>query len=400
MIRTERWLLPEGTAEVLPPQAERIEALRRGIIDLFHAWGYELVMPPLIDFLDSLLTGVGGDVDLQTFKLTDQLSGRLLGVRADMTPQVARIDAHHFAGDEPRRLCYLGPVLHTLPDGYSGTRSPFQIGAELYGHAGIESDLEVICLMLEALALAGVEEVHLELGHMAVFRGLVAEAGLDADEQAGLLELLQRKAFPELRERVRALCLPEGQAAMLVALGGLYGGPEVLVRATAALQEAAEPVQRALGELESLSRRLRQRVPGARLHIDLGELRGYHYHTGIMFRAFTPGQGRALASGGRYDDIGRYFGRGRPATGFSTDLHALIAATGTTAPPVDAVLAPEQSEDGNLNRAVALLRARGERVIHRLPGQRGDPARLGCGRELCLEDGQWVVRRRNGGSGQ
>lgn len=390
MTRKDRWLLPEGIGELLPPQAERVEALRRRVIDLFHVWGYELVIPPLIDYLDSLLTGVGSDVELQTFKLTDQMSGRLLGVRADMTPQVARIDAHHYEGDEPRRLCYLGPVLHTRPDAVSGSRNPFQVGAELYGHAGIESDAEVICLMLETLRAAGLAQVHVELGHMGVFRALVRQAGLDAEQSSELLELLQRKALPELAEFVGRAGLAAPMRGMLCGLCRLYGGVATLERASAVLAAADGAVHSALEDLRVLTRALARRAPAATLHVDLSELRGYHYHTGVMFRAFTHGQGRALAAGGRYDDIGRFFGRARPATGFSTDLRALIAATGTAAGPVSAVLAPAGDEQ-DLQQAVAALRAKGTRVIQVLPGQGGDAARLGCDRQLRREGGAWVV---------
>ena len=390
MIPEDRWLLPEGIEEILPPAAGRLERLRRDLLDLYASWGYELVVPPLIEFLESLLTGTGNDLALQTFKLTDQLSGRMMGVRADMTPQVARIDAHLLKREGPSRLCYMGTVLRTRADGFGGSRSPYQAGVELYGHRGHESDLEVLTLMLETLAVAGVGEVHLDLGHVAIFRELVRQAGLDREREALLFEALQRKALPEIRQQLAGWALPAPCGLLLSALAELNGGPEVLEDAEALLASADEGVREALATLRRLVAALRQQWPELPIHVDLAELRGYHYHTGVVFAAYVPGQGQAVAQGGRYDEIGQVFGRARPATGFSTDLATLLllgplpetAGTGIYAPAVG---------DAALERRVAVLRGQGERVIRALPGTTGAPRALGCDRMLVRRGGEWIV---------
>lgn len=390
MTLDERWLLPEGITEVLPAEAARLESLRRRVIDLFRVWGYDLVMPPMIDHLESLLTGVGNDLDLQTFKLTDQLSGRMLGVRADMTPQVARIDAHHFDGSEPRRLCYLGTVLHTRPDGHAGSRSLLQVGAELYGHSGVDSDLEVVRLMLDTIGLAGLDGVSVDIGHMGVFRGLVDEAGLDPERETLLFDVLQRKAVPELTALLHAWSLSTTSRSMLLGLCRMYGDRDVIGQARALLAPAGAPVLGALDTLGLLIDRLARTAPQARIHIDLADLRGYHYHTGVMFRAYVCGQGRAIAAGGRYDNIGRYFGRARPATGFSTDLRTLVALGSPASPGTDGVLAPA-GDDEALARAIAGLRARGERVVVALSDTANEPERMGCSRLLAQQGESWTV---------
>jgi len=388
MVLEDRWLLPEGVDEVLPPQAEHLEALRRTILDLFHGWGYDLVIPPLIEYLESLLTGAGHDLDLQTFKLTDQLTGRLMGVRADMTPQVARIDAHRLRRDAPTRLCYLGPVLHTLPNAFAGSRNPFQIGAELYGHRGLESDVEVMCLMLDTLAAAGFDSVLLDLGHMAIFRGLSRQAALDRDQESTLFDALQRKACPEINRYLNDWSIAPRAAGLMRALPALNGGESILAQAQEIFAGASQSVIEALADLREIARLLAARAPAVELHFDLAELRGYHYHTGVMFAAYVPGQGQALAKGGRYDDIGRVFGRARPATGFSTDLKLLVGSGAAAAQ--DAVFAP-WSEDVRLAAAVAELRRGGRRVVYALPGQAGGASELGCNKMLSCIDGQWQM---------
>jgi len=390
MVLEDRWLLPEGVNEVLPPQAERLEALRRGILDLFHSWGYDLVIPPLIEYLESLLTGVGHDLDLQTFKLTDQLTGRLMGVRADMTPQVARIDAHRLRRDVPTRLCYLGPVLHTLPNAFAGSRNPFQIGAELYGHRGLESDVEVMCLMLDTLAAAGFDSVFLDLGHMAIFRGLSRQAELDHDQESTLFDALQRKACPEINRYLDDWSIAPRAAGLIRALPALNGEESILAQAQEIFAGASQSVIEALADLREIARLLAERAPAVELHFDLAELRGYHYHTGVMFAAYVPGQGQALAKGGRYDDIGRVFGRARPATGFSTDLKLLVGSGAAAGAEQDAVFAP-WSEDVRLAAAVAELRRGGRRVVYALPGQTGGAPELGCNKTLNCIDGQWQM---------
>ena len=391
MTAEDRWLLPEGIEEILPPAAGRMERLRRELLDLYESWGYELVTPPLIEFLESLLTGTGNDLELQTFKLTDQLSGRMMGVRADMTPQVARIDAHLLKRAGPVRLCYMGTVLRTRADGFGGSRSPYQAGVELYGHRGHESDLEVLMLMLETLQTAGIGAVHLDLGHVAVFRELVRQAGLDREREGLLFEALQRKALPEIRQQLAIWALPAPCEQALLALAELNGGPEVLDKADLRLAAAGEAVRDALAMLRRLVAALLRRWPELPIHIDLAELRGYRYHTGVLFAAYVPGQGQAVAQGGRYDEIGEVFGRARPATGFSTDLATLLSL----APPVEAtatgIYAPPVG-DAALEQRVAALRGRGERVIRALPGAAAAPETLGCDRLLVQQqDGEWDV---------
>ncbi len=385
--RTERWLLPEGMEELVPPESLRLERMRRSLLDLFSLWGYEIVTPPFIEYLESLLTGTGEDLELHTFKLIDQLTGRMMGVRADMTPQVARIDARRLRRDGPSRLCYAGTVLHTLPEGISGGRSPVQIGAELYGHAGWESDCEIVCLMLEALEMAGVGPVHLDVGHVGIFRALARRTALSNERETALHEALQRKAGSEARELLNAWEVDAGCADALAALVDLDGGSSVLERAGQELAVGGEEVARALADLGALVGAVRSRRPDVELHVDLAELRGYRYHTGSVFAAFVPGYGREVARGGRYDEIGSVFGRARAATGFSADLKTLIAlrASGGGAAEEDAIGAP-WSDDAALHDAIRELRSNGERVIQHLPGEE-----CGGARRLERRDGGWVV---------
>jgi ATP phosphoribosyltransferase regulatory subunit len=315
------WVLPENIEDVLPPKAWKLEGVRRAMLDLFRGRGYELVMPPLIEYVDSLLTGAGTDLDLKTFKLVDQLSGRMMGVRADMTPQVARIDAHLLGSNPVNRLCYVGSVLHTVPDGVYRSREPMQLGAELYGVSGVEGDLEILTLMLDALQAAGLKNIQLDIGHVGIYRALVEDAGLSADQEALLFKALQSKAADE----VAALCADSDPklAEALVALTQLYGGAETLDAARAALPHSAN-IHAALDTLAHLARLLDGR--GIELALDLAELRGYGYHSGVVFAAYTGGHSRAIALGGRYDEAGRAFGSARPATGFSFDLRELAEA--------------------------------------------------------------------------
>ena len=390
-MQEERWLLPAGVEEVLPPQARVIEGLRRELLELYSGWGYELVFPPFIDYLESLLTGTGRDLDLQTFKLTDQESGRMLGVRADMTPQVARMDAHHLRREGPSRLCYLGTVLHTRSDGFAGTRSPLQIGAEIFGHSGIESDLEILRLLVLTLRRAGIDNAYLDLGHVGIYRGLARQAGLDERQEMDLFAALQRKALPEIEAFVADNGISEPVAGMLLGLAELNGN-DALERAESALAAADAPVRDALAYLRRLADQMGEWLPEAPVHFDLAELRGYHYKTGVVFAAFVPGWGQEIARGGRYDDIGRVFGRARPAVGFSTDLKGLLRqGVGLAAryAQQDGILAP-WSPDAALQTEIDRLRAAGCRVISDLPGQGSSPAELGCSEVLVLEAGRWV----------
>jgi ATP phosphoribosyltransferase regulatory subunit len=390
----DRWLLPEGIDELLPAQARLMEGLRRDIFDAFDRWGYELVVPPLIEYLESLLTGTGSDLDLRTFKITDQLTGRLMGIRADMTPQVARIDAHRLGSDLPTRLCYLGTVLHTRSDAFAGSRAPLQVGAELFGHAGVQSDLEILRLMCHTLDLAGLQNVHLDLGHVGIFRGLARQAELDPEQELDLFDALQRKALAEIDAMVGDFGIPGGPAGMLRALGEL-NGDDALARAREELADADPQVLEALDYLSRLADHLRRVLPDVPVHFDLAELRGYHYKTGAVFAAFVPGAGQEVARGGRYDAIGQVFGRARPAVGFSTDLRMLLELGRglDTRHPGEAAVAAPWSEDPSLVRRVDDLRAAGRRVLTLLPGQQGDARAMGCVEQLIQKDGVWAIER-------
>lgn len=383
-----RWLLPDGVDEHLPPEAARMEWLRGMALGLFDRWGYQLCMPPLVEFLDSLLSGVGEDLETQTFKLTDQISGRLMGIPADITPQIARIDAHRRVVEGPQRLCYFGPVLHTLPEKFAGSRNPLQIGAELYGYAGIEADAEIQRLMLALLDLLGLREITLELCHMAIFRGLSAAAVLAEEQHVSLLDALLRKDRAEVNEVLNRAGVATGLANMFRALLTLNGGPDVVPAARAELSAAPAGVRAAIDDLDALTSRIAQRVPDVDIHLDLAELRGYHYHTGLMFAAYTPGLGRALARGGRYDNVGAAFGRPRPATGFSADMKVLAALCAGSPACLPAVFAPAGHEPALLAE-IARLRAAGHRVVQALPGQSGGARESACERELQAEGAGW-----------
>lgn len=379
------WLLPEYIQDMLPDEAWRIEAMRSKVIELLRLSGYQLVSPPMLEYAESLLINDSHDMDVRTFKLVDQLSGRTMALRADITPQVARIDAHLLNCKGVTRLCYAGSVLHTQPAGLMRTREPLQIGAELYGHGGMESDLEVQRLLLQALALIGVEGVHLDLGHVAVFRSLVVSAAIDAELEARLFTALQLKDVPALRDLVSTL--PAQVQTSLLALPQLYGSTaDVLTRARNLLPSNAA-VQAALNELEQAATQL-----GPLAHsigIDLAELRGYHYHSGMVFAAYHAGSHDAIALGGRYDELGKSFGRARPATGFSMDLRQLHGLL----PPValaKGILAPHK-QDTALLAAIAKLRKQGHSVVVDLLGDAALRSELNCDRELIMQNSAWVV---------
>jgi ATP phosphoribosyltransferase regulatory subunit len=389
-MENERWILPDGIDEVLPHEAAVIERKRRELLDLYASWGYEFVIPPFVEFLDALLTGTGSDLDLKTFKLTDQLSGRMMGIRADITPQAARIDAHHIGCDAPTRLCYLGTVLHTRSDSFAGSRSPLQIGAELYGHSGVESDIEILRLMMQTLAQTGVRDVYLDLGHVGIFKGLAQQAGLDATQESALFDALQRKAMSEIEELLSDFAIDAPVAAMLAQLAEL-NGDDALERAQQVLAAAAPSVRQALDYLRSMAQQIARWLPQVPVHFDLAELRGYHFHTGVVFAAFVPGSGKEIARGGRYDDIGRVFGRSRPATGFSADLKTLIRVGTAASDHISdqkRVFAP-WSEDPAQHAVIEQLRADGRRVVCGLPGQRGGAVEMGCTDQLTHSNGEW-----------
>jgi len=388
MTRADRWLLPEGVEEVLPPQAQKLETLRREILDLYRGWGYQLVITPMIEYIDSLLVGSSHDLDLHTFKITDQLSGRMMGVRADITPQVARIDARTLHRKGPARLCYVDSVLHTRPQGLLSSRVPIKIGAELFGHAGVACDIELILLMAETLRLAGIRPIHLVLGHVGIFRGLVAAAGLNADAETELFDLVQRKAYAEIDAWLDTHVSDHALRDMLSDLSQLSGGVTVVDQADKLLARAPATVRSALDELRQISDAVCQHVSDVSLGFDLSELRGYQYHTGTVFAAYTPAHGKAVAKGGRYDEIGKVFGRARPASGFDADLKMLAQLSNRDYPSPRVVLAPDQP-DATLQSLIARLRNDGDIVIQHLGGDEPDEnllRELQCSARIVADD--------------
>ncbi|MCG8380701.1 MAG: ATP phosphoribosyltransferase regulatory subunit [Gammaproteobacteria bacterium] len=392
----DAWFLPDGVDELLPEQSERLEELRNKLLNVVRSHGYQLVSPPFIEFVDTLLTGAGQEFSLETFKLTDQLTGRMMGVRADMTPQVARIDAYRLNDSRPNRLCYLGTVLRALPEGFSGTRSPLQFGAEIYGHQGVHSDAEAIALMHTVLTTAGINNLYLDIGHVGIFRGLTQQAGLKQTAEEKLFGLMQRKALPEISAYLDSLSLSHNLKSMLLALSRLNGDESTLLRAKRELEQACETVQDALSYLQKIAGELKYRCPECSIHFDLAELRGYRYHTGVVFAAFVPGRGHEVARGGRYDNIASPLGMARPATGFSTDLKSLVSLVEADTPPTKTarrILAP-QSKDTALWECISSLRAAGDIVILELPGQMNSQKpmnEMGCQYKLVHKNKQWIV---------
>jgi ATP phosphoribosyltransferase regulatory subunit len=385
MTTVDHWQLPDGMEEVLPAQAESVESLRRTLLDLYRSWGYRLVMPPLMEFTESLLVGLGEDLDLLTFKLTDQLSGRTLGIRADITPQVARIDAHSLAEEGITRLCYSGSILHTRPKSLLASRSPIQIGAELYGDDSPGADVEVVRLMLATLAAAGLTRITLDLGHVGIYEAVLAAANLDAAQERTVFEALQRKSVPDLR--LALVGVEAASAELIIALVDLHGDETVLGNARSLFAESVPDALIGVDALQEVASAVRRQQPDVDIYFDLAELRGYHYHTGLVFAAYVAGCGQALANGGRYNDVGAVFGRARPATGFATDLMALMRMLPVSVADNGAISMPD-ANDPALDHAVRKLRAAGEVVINRLSGAT-DPR---CDRQLVAVDGQWLVQ--------
>lgn len=379
MTTVDRWLLPDGIEELLPGPAARVETLRRKLLDLHQRWGYQLVLPPLVEFTESLLIGLGADIDMLTFRLTDQLSGRSMGIRADITPQVARIDAHSLADDGVSRFCYAGSVLHTRPTTLLGSRSPIKLGAEVYGDSSLQADIEVISLMLETLQAAGVAGLTLDLGHVGIARGLLSRCGLSEDLEDAVYDALQRKSIPDLEDLLGDV--EDGLASQLMTLAKLHGTVDVLD------QVPGDNVDRqAIDDLRAVAGEIARRYPDVDIYFDLAELRGYRYHTGLVFAAYVAEQGRALANGGRYDDVGEVFGRPRPATGFSTDLKVLLDLLPGEPARVDAIAAPADADE-SLWQKISELRAAGETVVSQLSGRVDER----CSRQLVKRNGKWTV---------
>ncbi|MBI2772278.1 MAG: ATP phosphoribosyltransferase regulatory subunit [Burkholderiales bacterium] len=380
------WVLPDHIADVLPSEARHIEELRRLLLDTARGYGYELVMPPLLEHLESLLTGTGEALDLQTFKLVDQLSGRMMGLRADTTPQVARIDAHLLNRQGVTRLCYCGPVLHTRPDRPHATREPLQFGAEIYGHAGLEADLEALQLALDCLKATRVSSLTVDMADARIVRSLLAGVPVDAAVLADVHSALASKDASSLASLTRSF--PAASREGLAALVSLYGDDKVLLEAEKALQ-GAPAVREALSNLKWLA----SHVEGAKVSFDLADLRGYAYYSGVRFGIYTPGASDALVRGGRYDEVGAVFGRNRPAVGFSLDVKELVGVVGHR-PLKAAIRAPwlEGREAGGLAAAIAALRGQGETVVCVLPGHESEVAEFECDRELVPAAGQWAVK--------
>ncbi|MGB4360933.1 MAG: ATP phosphoribosyltransferase regulatory subunit [Rhodoferax sp.] len=377
------WVLPDHIADVLPSEARHIEELRRDLLDTARSYGFELVMPPLLEHLESLLTGAGSALDLQTFKLVDQLSGRMMGLRADSTPQVARIDAHLLNRAGVTRLCYCGPVLHTRASAPHATREPLQLGAEIYGHAGLEADIEILTLAFDCLQAARVQAPSIDLADARLVKALLADVSLSPARLSDVHAALAAKDSAELAALTRDL--PQAVHQGLLALVQLYGDAGVLAEAEKALP-ALPAVREALQSLRYLA----QHLPAAQLSFDLADLRGYAYYTGVRFAIYAPGASDALVRGGRYDEVGAVFGRNRPAAGFSLDLKALVAVV--TPRALQAAIRAPWREDAGLNAAIAALRARGEVVVCVLPGHESEVDEFHCDRELIEVGGQWVVQ--------
>jgi ATP phosphoribosyltransferase regulatory subunit len=378
-----RWLLPEAIEDLLPDEAWQVEILRRNLLDDFRRHGYELVAPPLLEYVESLLTGSGRDMDLRTFKLVDQISGRTMGIRADITPQVARIDAHLLNRPGVTRLCYCGSILHTLPAGLLASREPLQIGAEIYGHAGLEADIEVVRLLARTLERGGLTASRIDLGHVGVFRALAAAASIDAELEQELFAALQAKDVPDLRELVAGIADPVRSA--LLALPECCGGTEALPRTEQCLP-ALPPITRALDELRRLAAALGE-LP---LGFDLSDLRGYNYQNGIVFAAYCGAHPGPIAVGGRYDNVTKAFGRSRAATGFSLDLRALARLVARPTLP-GAILAPPSSAYADLQQVIESLRDSGEIVVEALPGHDDEWTQSGCDRHLVHRGSSWLI---------
>ena len=374
-----RWILPDAIEDVLPAEAARIESMRRILLDKFQLHGFELIMPPLLEYVESLVSGSGHDLDLRTFKLIDQISGRTLGLRADITPQVARVDAHLLNRRGVVRLCYCGSVLHTLPAGFNATREPLQIGAELYGHKGIEADVEIVALLSESLHLCSLDSIRIDLGHVGIFNALIREAGLDAMIERAIFSALQSKDVPALRELTQGI--KEADRKALLALPELYGGRETLARARKLL-----PLKKAGAALDELQQLADAMPSSLQIGFDLADLRGYDYHSGVVFAAYHADSSGAIALGGRYDDIGKAYGQARPATGFSMDLR-VISQLSSLALKHSAILAP-WVVDAKLDKAIRKLREQGEIVWRELPGHEDNRKENHCDRQLVLRGGK------------
>jgi len=395
MNNVDRWLLPDGVEEILPAQAQGVEKLRRQLLDLYRCWGYALVIPPLLEFTESLLSGVGRDLDLLTLKVTDQLSGRTMGLRADMTPQAARMDAHSFQRNGVNRLCYADHVLHAKPKSPLAIRTPLQVGVELFGEAGLEADIEVISLLLESLTTVGVETITLDLGHVSIYQALTESLAINDSQESALFALLQTKDQDEIQQWIKTNIASQEAGDWLLALTTLSGDISVLSEAQQILSEAPAEAHAAIDELIEVANAVAHRYPNINLYFDLSELRGYHYHTGTVFAAYAEGYGDAIANGGRYDHIGETFGRSRPASGFGLNLTSVmrLSEVNLTA-EMTGIYAPASNEHEQW-LAVQALRRQGERVVCGLSSATDNMNELQCDRQLVLLAGNYAVQSLN-----
>lgn len=388
MSNKNNWMLPEGIDALLPAEAAQLEVLRRDLLDVFQVWGYEYVIPPMVEYLDVLLSGTGSELELQTFTLTDQISGRMLGIRADMTPQVARMASRYIYNDAPVRLCYLGSVLQARGAKIEKSRSPIQVGAELYGSADIKSDVEIIRLMLEMLAIAGLQRVHLDLGHVGIFRGLTNKVGLTEEQEAELFEVLQRKAADELEVLLTSYKLDAIWHQAFSSLINLNGDLSVLEQAKSSLAIGGAEVIDAIDELQQTANMLQRSYPSLPLYFDLAELRCYQYQTGIVFAAYVPGFGSEVARGGRYDNLTGESGNKLPATGFSADIKVLSRLSSLNDVVAQDVIFAPNSDDADLQELIRQLRASKKIVLQELPGDHKKPEHTLV---ITHVDGQWSV---------
>ncbi|MCP4334781.1 MAG: ATP phosphoribosyltransferase regulatory subunit [Gammaproteobacteria bacterium] len=391
----KRWQLPDGVQETLPPDAVAVEALRHEILQVFHRWGYDLVMPAMIEYMDSLLTGTAHSLDTRTFALVDQLSGKQMGVRSDMTPQVARIDAHLLADSARQhrvaRLCYCGHLLHATGDGLTSSRTPLQIGAEIFGSDAISADVEVVSLMVSTLHAVGLSEASIDVGHVGIFRNLVKNTELDRDQESRLFDMLQRKSIPDLQQYLHSLPLSDEMREHIYHLALLNGDISVIDEARKLYRNAGAEVMASIDYMHSVVSTLQRKYPRTLVNCDLAELRGYSYHTGLVFAAFLPGQGREIARGGRYNDVGEVFGNARPATGFSADLLNLYQLCGAGELEQNGILAPDRDDEA-LALLIQQLRADGERVVVDLTDAKLGATDQHCDRQIIQVDEAWTVK--------
>ena len=390
MVVSNRWILPDGVVDVLPAQAQLLEAIRGRMLKLFDSWGYDLVIPPMLEFTDSLHSAAGEDLELLTFRTVDPLSGKTMGVRPDITPQIARIDAHSLRREGPARLCYAGTVLHTRARDVLSSRTPISIGLELFGETSISADIEVVRLFLKSLAINNIQNICLDLGHVDICRGLLSAANLGDEKEAVFFDLLRRKAAREVGQWVSENVSDEKLSEWLLLLPNLTGGIEILDLARQRLQGAPKEVIDGLDQLEAVASAVSD--AGARLYFDLGESPGYGYHTGLVFAAYISGYGKASGTGGRYDYIGAAYGRSRPATGFAFDLDSLMNVSTEDSYKNPGICFSEGHDAGFLEE-VDRLRTEGERVIQVLSAETFDLTEINCDRELVMEHGQFSIKK-------